>query len=147
VNRFEYAYVGMDIHKETHTAVVLTCVEEQLGSITIDNSIEGFRKLRSYVKRVSKDLKIIYGLEDVTHYGRNLAIFLLEQGYVVKEVNSVLSHSERKNYPSVKKNDTWDSYCIASVLIKRSEVLPDANPQDYYWTMKHLVNRRNSLAK
>jgi len=60
----------------------------------------------AYVEKCKKKLIPMYGLEDVTHYGRNLAIYLLEKDNIVKEVNSALSYLERMSYPSTKKNDT-----------------------------------------
>ena len=54
---------------------------------------------------------------------------------------------ERMSYATTKKNDTWDAQCICSVLIRRHEILPDAKQQDYYWTMRYLVNRRDALVK
>ena len=143
----EYMYIGMDIHKETHTAVLMNYMEERIGEIKINNNISGFKRLFAYVTKLSKELTPIYGLEDVTHYGRNLTIQLLEQDCVVKEVNSALSYMERMSYATTKKNDTWDAQCICSVLIRRHEILPDAKPQDYYWTMRYLVNRRDALVK
>ena len=89
----------------------------------------------------------MYGLEDVTHYGHNLAIYLQEKDCIVKEVNSALSYRERMSYATTKKNDTWDAQCICSVLIRRQEILPEAKPLDYYWTMRCLVNRRDALVK
>ncbi|OEG16035.1 hypothetical protein BCR23_07765 [Enterococcus quebecensis] len=54
---------------------------------------------------------------------------------------------ERMSYASTKKNDSWDAQCISAILMRRSHLLPDATPQDYYWTMRHIVNRRNALVK
>ena len=147
MDRTKYLYVGMDIHKETHTAVLLNYLEEKLGEVKITNNLQGFHKLEKYVTKQQGELIPIFGLEDVTHYGRNLSIFLLDRDYSVKEVNPSLSYMERMSYASTRKNDTWDAQCISSVLMRRSHLLPDANPQDYYWTMRHLVNRRNALVK
>ncbi|OEH82460.1 IS110 family transposase [Enterococcus rivorum] len=147
MDRTKYLYVGMDIHKETHTAVLLNYLEEKLGEVKITNNLRGFHKLEKYVTKQQGELIPIFGLEDVTHYGRNLSIFLLDRDYPVKEVNPSLSYMERMSYASTRKNDTWDAQCISSVLMRRSHLLPDANPQDYYWTMRHLVNRRNALVK
>lgn len=77
MKKLEYMYVGMDIHKEPHTAVCLNYMEEELGQIQINNTIEGFKRLHAYVKKISKNLTPIVGLEDVKHYGRSLAIYLL----------------------------------------------------------------------
>ncbi|PZL74901.1 IS110 family transposase [Enterococcus plantarum] len=147
MDRTKYLYVGMDIHKDTHTAVLMNYLEEKLGEITITNTLQGFRKLENYVVKQQGELIPIFGLEDVTHYGRNLSIFLLDKNYPVKEVNPSLSFMERMSYASTKKNDSWDAQCISAVLMRRSHLLPDADPQDYYWTMRHIVNRRNALIK
>ena len=134
-------------HKETHTAVLMNSQEDRIGAIKIKNNIAGFKRLSAYVETFRQNLTPIYGLEDVTHFGRDLAIYLLEKDCIVKEVNSALSYMERMSHATIKKNDTWDSQCICSVLIRRHEILPDAAPQDYYWTMRYLVNKRDSLAK
>ena len=38
-------YVGIDLHKETHTAVILDCWNTKLGEITIENKPAEFHKL------------------------------------------------------------------------------------------------------
>jgi len=130
----------------------MTYMEEHIGEIEISNNLKGFQRLVAYVekcqaKKKLKHLTPLYGLEDVTHYGRNLAVYLLDREHPVKEVNSALSYMERMSYPSVKKNDMWDARCVCAVLMRRYELLPDADPKDYYWIMKQLVHRRNALVK
>lgn len=147
IKKQEYIYVGLDIHKETHTAVISNCFDERLGSITIENKVCSYIKLVNKVKKLQGDLTPIFGLEDVHSHGRDLAIYLQGKGYIVKEVNSALSHMKRMSYPTTKKNDEWDAKCVASVLITNIDELPEANPQDYFWTIKMIVNRRNSLIK
>ena len=147
IKKTDYIYIGMDVHKETHTAVLMTYMEERIGEIVIENNNKGFQRLYAYVNKMKKELIPMFGLEDACHYGRNLAIYLLDKGHIVKEVNSALSYMERMSFPTTKKNDTWDSQCVCAVLMRRYEVLPDANPQDYYWSMKLLVNRRDALVK
>ncbi len=151
-NKIDYLYIGMDVHKETHTAVLMTYMEEKVGTIEIENNIRGFQRLLAYVEKCQsvseeKTLTPMFGLEDVSHFGRNLACYLLEKEYTVKEVNSALSYLERMSYPTMKKNDTWDAQCVCAVLMRRFENLPNADPQDYYWTMKQLVHRRNALVR
>lgn len=147
MQKTDYLYVGMDIHKETHTAVLMNYMEEPIGEIQIENNLKGFERLYAYVEKFKQQYTPMYGLEDMSHYGRNLAIYLLDKNHVVKEVNSALSYMERMSYPTTKKNDTWDARCICAVLMRRYEGLPDANPQDYYWTLKQLVSRRDALVK
>ena len=142
-----HIYVGLDLHKDTHTAVIIDCWDEKIDSITIENKPSDFTKLMNKVKKHAGKLTPVYGLEDVHGYGRSLAVFLIERGMIVKEVNSALSFMERISYPTTKKSDDWDAKCIASVLLRKLDTLPDANPQDLYWTIKMMVNRRDSIVK
>ena len=142
-----HIYVGLDLHKDTHTAVIIDCWDEKLDSITIENKPSDFTKLMNKVKKHAGNLTPVYGLEDVHGYGRSLAVFLIERGMIVKEVNSALSFMERMSYPTTKKSDDWDANCIASVLLRKLDTLPDANPQDLYWTIKMMVNRRDAIVK
>lgn len=142
-----HIYVGLDLHKDTHTAVIIDCWDEKIGSITIENKPSDFTRLMNKVNKKAGNLIPVYGLEDVNGYGRSLAVFLIERGMIVKEVNSALSFMERMSYPTTKKSDDWDANCIASVLLRKLDTLPNANPQDLYWTIKMMVNRRDSIVK
>jgi len=142
-----HVYVGVDLHKETHTAVVIDCWSEILAEIKIENKPSAFQGLLDEVKKSANGLTPIFGLEDVGGYGRSLAVFLVEKGEIVKEVNSALSHAQRMSHAMTAKNDAWDAYCVACVLLLKLKSLPDANPQDVYWTIAQLVNRRNSLVR
>lgn len=142
-----HIYVGLDLHKDTHTAVIIDCWDEKIDSITIENKPSDFTQLMNKVNKIAGKLTPVYGLEDVHGYGRSLAVFLIEKGMIVKEVNSALSFMERMSYPTTKKSDDWDAKCIASVLLRKLDTLPDANPQDLYWTIKMMVNRRDAIVK
>lgn len=143
-----YIYVGLDLHKAHHTAVIINCWNERLGEIQIENKPSAFDDLMKFIKKYcSKGLTPIYGLEDTGGNGRALAIYLVEKKHIVKEVNSALSYSERMSHATTQKSDSWDAFCIAKVLLSRLDELPDANPQDIYWTIGQLVARRNALVK
>lgn len=96
---------------------------------------------------MSKRIDSCYGLEDTGGNGRALAVYLVENKQVVKEVNSALSYNERISNATTQKSDNWDAFCIAKVLLARLDELPDANPQDIYWTIRQLVARRNAIVK
>ncbi len=141
-------YVGADIHKKTHTAVIINCFSEKLSEITFENNAEGFGKLAGEVrKHMSKRVKAIYGLEDTTSNGRSLAAFLLKKGFPVKAVDAVLTHSERRNQAIAHKTDSYDALCIARVLLNRLDELPDAIVDDRAWVLKLLVSRRKSIVR
>ena len=149
LKRENFLYIGMDLHKESHTAVLINCWNEKLETIVIENKPSEFNKLAKRVnKRVSRmGLSPIYGLENAYGYGRSLAVWLIEEGYVVKDINPALSCEQRKSAPTTEKNDEHDAHCVATVLINNLHKLPDAKPEDAHWTLSQLVSRRDNLVK
>ena len=45
--KMRYTYIGIDSHKDTHTAVFMDCFFEKLGQITFDNLPSKFDKFLS----------------------------------------------------------------------------------------------------
>ncbi|WP_259415872.1 IS110 family transposase [Bacillus toyonensis] len=147
-NRQNYLYVGVDLHKEHHTAVIINCWQEKLREIHFDNKPSAFSKFLLEVETyVSDGLSVVFGLEDVGGYGRALAKYLVDHEQVVKEVNPALSFLERKSQVMIHKNDSWDAECVARILINKFNQLPDAKPNDLLWSIQQLVSRRNALVK
>jgi len=142
-------YVGIDLHKESHTAVLVNCWNEKLDVIVIQNKPSEFIKLARKVDKTATKLGLdpIYGLENAYGYGRSLAVWLIEKGNIVKDVNPSLAYDQRKSAPMMKKNDEHDAYCVATVLINQLHTLPDAKPEDNHWTLSQLVNHRDKLVK
>jgi len=141
-------YVGIDSHKDTHCAVVLNCFYEKLGEVTFQNApsaFDGFIKELGKLK--PKGVSFIFGLEDVSAYGRSLTVFLAKRKYQVKHVNASLVAAERKSRNIPHKTDSYDAECAARVLLNRSDQLPDADPQDKFWVLSNLVARRRSIVK
>ena len=50
-----FIYVGIDLHKETHTAVMIDCYNQKLGEITFPNRPADFPKLVTKVKKCNTD--------------------------------------------------------------------------------------------
>ncbi|MGH0445475.1 IS110 family transposase [Bacillus mycoides] len=147
-NRQNYLYVGVDLHKEHHTAVIINCWQEKLGEIQFDNKPSAFSKFLLEVETyVSDGLSVVFGLEDVGGYGRALAKYLVDHEQVVKEVNPALSFLERKSHVTTQKSDSWDAECVARILVNKFNQLPDAKPNDLLWSIQQLVSRRNALVK
>lgn len=115
-----------------------------MGEITIENKPAQFHKLTRKVSRyVTEGKTPVYGLENAYGYGRTLAVWLLEKGCIVKDVNTALSYAQRKSVPMYQKSDSYDAEAVALVLINK---LPDAIPDDKYWTLSQLVNRRDNIS-
>lgn len=147
-NRQNYLYVGVDLHKEHHTAVIINCWQEKLGEIQFENKPSAFSKFLLEVETyVCDGITVVFGLEDVGGYGRALAKYLVDHEQVVKEVNPALSFLERKSEVMIKKNDSWDAECVARILVNKFNQLPDAKPNDLFWSIQQLVSRRNALVK
>ncbi|MCM3003586.1 IS110 family transposase [Priestia koreensis] len=147
-NRQNYLYVGVDLHKEHHTAVIINCWQEKLGEIQFENKPSAFSEFLLEVETyVSNGLSVVFGLEDVGGYGRALAKYLVDHEQVVKEVNPALSFLERKSHVTTQKSDSWDAECVARILINKLNQLPDAKPNDLFWSIQQLVSRRNALVK
>jgi transposase len=141
-------YVGVDLHKHHHTAVIIDCWNQKLDEIKFDNKPTAFSQLEKKLKKYTKNgLSVVYGLEDVGGYGRALAVYLNEKGCWVKEVNAKLANARRKSHVTVQKSDSWDAECVAKVLRDELPNLPDAKPVDLYWAISQLVTQRKWQAK
>ncbi|GGE54868.1 IS110 family transposase [Priestia taiwanensis] len=147
-NRQNYLYIGVDLHKQHHTAVVINCWQEKLGEIKFNNKPSAFAKFLLEVDAYNTEgLTLAFGLEDVGGYGRALAKYLVDHGQIVKEVNPALSYAERKSQMTTHKSDSWDAECVARILVSKLDQLPDARPTDLLWTIQQLVTRRSALVK
>ena len=144
-----YVYVGIDLHKETHTAVMIDCYNQKLGEITFPNRPADFPKLVTKVKKCNTDGKeVVYGLENAYGYGRALAVWLIDKGYLVKDVNTAISHRQAKHRGAMyRKSDSDDAGAIALATLNMLDKLPDACPNDTYWSLGQLVHRRDNIMK
>ncbi|MFD0959139.1 IS110 family transposase [Paenibacillus chungangensis] len=141
-------YVGVDLHKQHHTSVIIDCWGKVLGEIKFDNKPTAFPQLEKEAKKhTKKGMFVVYGLEDVGGYGRALAVHLIENKCWVKEVNSKLSSKRRESLVTVEKSDSLDAECVALVLKDSLYKLPDAKPIDLYWAISQLVTQRKWQAK
>jgi len=142
-------FVGIDLHKENHTAVVIDCYNNKLGEITFLNRPADFPKLVTKVKKCNTDAKtIVFGLENAYGYGRALAVWLIDKGYLVKDVNTAISHRQAKHRGAMyRKSDIDDAEAIALATLNMLDKLPDACPNDAYWSLGQLVHRRDNIMK
>jgi len=146
--KMQYTYVGIDSHKDTHTAVFLDCFFEKLGEITFNNRPSQFGDFLSDADKLRQDgTTLLFGLEDVSKYGRTLTTFLREKEQKVKHVNPLLVSRERRLQSIPQKSDSVDAECAARVLLSKFSELPDAEPEETYWILRTLVIRRNFLVK
>lgn len=147
--REDLIYVGIDLHKETHTAVILDCFNVKLDEITFLNIPSNYPELMKKVKKYCKNGKTpVFGLENAYGYGRPLAVWLLDRGYVVKDVNTAISNRQAKHRGAIyRKSDSDDAEAIALATLNMLDKLSDACPNDTYWSLGQLVHRRDNIMK
>ena len=145
----DFIYVGIDLHKETHTAVVIDCYNNKHGEITFPNRPADFPKLVAKVKKCNTEGKeVVFGLENAYGYGRALAVWLIDKEYLVKDVNTAISHRQAKHRSAMyRKSDSDDAEAIALATLNMLDKLPDACPNDAYWSLGQLVHRRDNIMK
>ena len=126
VVREQILSVGIDVHKDTHTAVGVSPFGEKLFEVKIGNYREDFASLTAKVEAAAKGAKLspYFGLEDCHGYGERLANYLDEVGYTVIHVSSNLVDRQRQNNTHPEKSDSLDAYGVAEVMLRKSDTLP-----------------------
>ena len=126
VNRRETLFVGVDVHKDTHTAVGLSPFGEKIFEMTIGNEAEDFISLVEKTKVEAKKSGLVpsFGLEDVHSWGERLSSFLVEEGLPVRAVAPILVDHRRQKTTHPEKNDSLDASGVAEVMIQRIDSLP-----------------------
>lgn len=128
---------------------MIDCYNQKLGEITFPNRPADFPKLVTKVKKCNTDAKeVFYGLENAYGYGRPLAVWLIDKGYFVKDVNTAISHRQAKHRGAMyRKSDSDDAEASALATLNMLDKLPDACPNDAYWSLGQLVHRRDNIMK
>ncbi len=116
-------FVGIDVHKDTHTAVGVSPFGEKMFEITVGNYQKDFENLIETVDQEKGSLSPYFGLEDVRGYGERLAEFLYQR-YPVYHVPSILVDRQRQNETHPEKSDSLDALGVAKVMITRIDTLP-----------------------
>ncbi|SDH60096.1 IS110 family transposase [Halanaerobium congolense] len=74
-----HVFVGVDTHKNQHTACVLSCVHQKIASIETPNNPAKFKKFIQEIRAVkSPDKNLLFGLEDTQGLGYSLSQWLLD---------------------------------------------------------------------
>jgi transposase len=117
-------FVGVDVHKDTHTAVGVSPFGEKLFEFHMGNENHDFERFVTRVREVQGHMSPRFGLEDCQGYGARLARFLTAEGHPVTYVHPVLVDRERIRSTHPEKSDALDAYGVAQVLIRKIDELP-----------------------
>jgi transposase len=128
-------YIGVDVHKDTHTAVGVSPFGEKLFECTIGNYEKDFKSLTKAVEEKQGVLSPFFGLEDCSGYGERLSSFLVER-YPVVHVHSTLVDRQRKRQTHPEKSDSLDALGVAKVMMQSIDTLP-----------LHTVSEKSAKAK
>ena len=115
-------FVGIDVHKDTHTAVGISPYGEKLFEITVGNYNADFKKLTEKVEETKGILSPFVGLEDIRGYGERLSEYLYQK-YPVYHVPSILVDRQRQNATHPEKSDSLDALGVAKVMIQSIDTL------------------------
>ena len=144
----DYLFVGVDTHKNQHTAAVMNCFHQFLDTIDFPNNTNSFPDLISQIKSIDdNDRKLIFGLEDTQGLGRSLAQWLVQKGYMVKDVNPALTKRERHHSTNPDKSDEVDAKAIAEILFANQDKLPTIKEDEIFISIRRIYNRYNRLIK
>lgn len=124
--RSKTLFVGIDVRKDTHTAVGLTPFGEKIFEMKIGNEAVDFISLveRTQGEAQRTGLSPSFGLEDVHSRGERLSSFLVGKGLPVRAVAPILVDHARKHATHPEKNDSLDARGVAEVMIRKIDNLP-----------------------
>lgn len=124
--RSQTLFVGVDVHKDTHTAVGLSPYGEKIFEMKIGNEVKDFISLveRTETEAGHTGLVPSFGLEDVHSWGERLSSFLTEKDLPVRAVAPILVDRRRSKTTHPEKSDSLDAREVAQVMIQRMDTLP-----------------------
>src|SRR3989454_9064578 len=104
-------YAGVDWADQHHDALVINEQGQQVGSIRVDHSLQGFAKLDTFLMQIigSASKEQMACIIETTH--GLLIVHLLEAGWPVYPVNP--RTVDRRRSASGAKTDTIDAYLLA----------------------------------
>jgi transposase len=116
--------VGIDPHKQTHTAVAVAAgTGEVLGELTVRARAKGFERLVAWAR--SLDEERLFAVEDCRHVSGGLERYLIARGERTVRVAPKLMAAHRRTDRTFGKSDPIDAKAVATAAI-RHRGLPEA---------------------
>jgi transposase len=136
--------VGIDVHKGSHTAVVVDEVGRQLGQRTVRATDAGHRQLLRWALREWGESGLRFAVEDCRHVSARLERALLAAGQQVLRVPPKLMAGARSSARTRGKSDPIDALAIARAALREPN-LPVATHDSISRQVKLLVDHREDL--
>lgn len=139
--------VGVDTHKQTHTAVAIDAVTGQvLGERTASATRSGFSEHLDWARGLAEADELSWAVEDCRHVSGGLERFLLAAGEKVFRVSPKLMGRARRGFRERGKSDPIDATNVArAALMEGLESLPAAYLDDEAMEIKLLADHREDL--
>lgn len=137
--------IGIDPHKDTHTAAAVDGASGQLlGELTVPGTDAGHARLRTWAREQAGEDELCFALEDCRHVNGRLERFLLAAGETVFRVGTRLTAGARKTARTYGKSDSIDALAVARAALREPN-LPRATHDPELRELKLLVDHREDL--
>ena len=143
--------VGIDTHKYSHTAVLVTPFCQVIETYELDNSVEKINAFIDDVIAKAEGKTIYFALEDVNCYGYHLSRAIFSRGQKVFNVPAIYTERDRRHTTHVDKSDALDAQGVARVLLTKSDSIPPefmiTEKTELSFQLKKMINDRKQLIK
>jgi len=133
--------LGADLHKRSHTIVVIDATGRQLAEKTIPATDAGHLELRRWAAQWPDRT---WGLEDCRHLSRRLDAELVRSGEAVVRVSPKLMAGVRRSGREPGKSDPIDALAVARAVLREPD-LPVATLDGPDRQVRLLVDHREDL--
>lgn len=133
--------LGADLHKRSHTIVVIDATGRQLAEKTIAATDAGHLELRRWATQWPERT---WGLEDCRHLSRRLDAELVRAGESVVRVSPKLMAGARRSGREPGKSDPIDALAVARAVLREPD-LPIASLDGPDRQVRLLVDHREDL--
>lgn len=143
---YEYAYVGIDVAKQTHEICIKASPELYIKKkFSISNNVSGYEKLVSTLQslKVGQD-HILITMEVTGNYGLNLYQRLKNDGYNAMMISSS-SVSDYRKYKNLVKTDAIDADVIATIAA-RNEAKETWVPKKEYADLRLYIRLKSKYS-
>jgi transposase len=135
------AVVGVDTHRDTHTAVVLNPVGRALAETTVTNDEDGFAALVGWLAQHAPGPRIVVAIEGSRSYGIGLARHLAAAGFQVLEIEQPKRKERRRG-----KSDPIDARLAARHALElAADRLPQPRADGDREALRILLNSREQM--
>ena len=133
--------LGADLHKRSHTIVVIDATGRQLAEKTIAATDAGHLELRRWAAQWPERT---WGLEDCRHLSRRLDAELVRAGEAVVRVSPKLMAGARRSGREPGKSDPIDALAVARAVLREPD-LPVATLDGPDRLVRLLIDHREDL--